>query len=323
MFIWAGLVYDSCMDAPRTEKLILALIEKSKEAAYLAVEIMNKPTIHYRTEGFCFFISNAWELLLKAFLVREKGYESIDLPSKDGTSRTKSLSECMSEVFTSTDNPVRSNLSLIIKMRNRATHLVASADDKKYAPGFQVCISNYFQFLKNHFPEQGMVEMTPFISLAVGSGDTTSPVLVNPELSDFFPEDDSVFEPMLKGKLYITKKEAEADFKATITPKGGKEVVTINVPRDIETTHPYTQTTAVKKIREIIAANGLNESLFNKHSFGKIKKDLSLAGNLLYCYKETHYVNPNYFYSQAAIDLIASRFVSDPIFREKYKAKAK
>ena len=61
------------MEKGKTDKLVSALVEKSKESAYLAVEIMNKPTIHYRTEGFCFFICNAWELLLKAFLIRERG----------------------------------------------------------------------------------------------------------------------------------------------------------------------------------------------------------------------------------------------------------
>ena len=35
------------------------LIEKSKEAFILAIELYNKPTIKYRVEVFCFFICNA------------------------------------------------------------------------------------------------------------------------------------------------------------------------------------------------------------------------------------------------------------------------
>ena len=36
------------------------LIDKSKEAFVMAIEIYNKPSIRYRLEGFSFFICNAW-----------------------------------------------------------------------------------------------------------------------------------------------------------------------------------------------------------------------------------------------------------------------
>lgn len=36
-----------------------SLLEKSKEAFVMAIEIYNKPTIRYRVEGFSFFICNA------------------------------------------------------------------------------------------------------------------------------------------------------------------------------------------------------------------------------------------------------------------------
>ncbi len=51
------------------KKYINALLGKSEEAYLMAIEIINKPTLSYRTEGFCFFIWNAWELLLKAYLI--------------------------------------------------------------------------------------------------------------------------------------------------------------------------------------------------------------------------------------------------------------
>ena len=46
------------------------LIEKSKEAFVMSIEIYNKPTLHYRLEGFSMFICNAWELMLKAHLIK-------------------------------------------------------------------------------------------------------------------------------------------------------------------------------------------------------------------------------------------------------------
>ena len=56
-----------------TGKLLL----KSQEAFILGIEVYNKPTIRYRVEGFSFFICNAWELLLKAILIKAKGEKSI------------------------------------------------------------------------------------------------------------------------------------------------------------------------------------------------------------------------------------------------------
>lgn len=35
-------------------KYINALLNKSEEAYLMSIEIINKPTINYRTEGFCF-----------------------------------------------------------------------------------------------------------------------------------------------------------------------------------------------------------------------------------------------------------------------------
>lgn len=46
------------------------LVGKSKEAFVMAIEIYNKPSIKYRVEGFAFFICNAWELMLKAYMIR-------------------------------------------------------------------------------------------------------------------------------------------------------------------------------------------------------------------------------------------------------------
>ena len=55
----------------KTINFINKLIEKSTEAFIMGLEIYNKPTIKYRVEGFSFFICNAWELMLKAKLLKE------------------------------------------------------------------------------------------------------------------------------------------------------------------------------------------------------------------------------------------------------------
>ena len=87
------------------EKLINDMLDKSEEAFLMAIEIYNKPTINYRLEGFAFFICNAWELLLKAKLLKEgKSIYYSDKPN-----RTISLFNCVSKIFTNDKDPIRKN----------------------------------------------------------------------------------------------------------------------------------------------------------------------------------------------------------------------
>lgn len=76
-------------------------LNKSEEAYLMLIEIINEPTINYRTEGFCFFICNVWELLLKAYLINKvKDINVINY--KDDTNKIIGLDECVEKVFTTT-----------------------------------------------------------------------------------------------------------------------------------------------------------------------------------------------------------------------------
>lgn len=97
-------------------KYINALLNKSEEAYLISIEIINKPTIKYRTEGFCFFICNAWELLLKAYLIN-KAKDINVINYKDDTNRTIGLDECVEKVFTSTTDKTKNNISFIRNIR--------------------------------------------------------------------------------------------------------------------------------------------------------------------------------------------------------------
>lgn len=80
------------------------LIDKSKEAFVLAIEIYNKPSIKYRLEGFSFFICNAWELMLKAHMINKFGEESIYFTDKPN--RTITLERCVKAIFTNEKAPL-------------------------------------------------------------------------------------------------------------------------------------------------------------------------------------------------------------------------
>ena len=65
------------------------LLDKSSEAFVLAIELYNRPSIKYRVEGFSFFICNAWELMLKAKLIADRGISAVYY--RDNTDRTITL----------------------------------------------------------------------------------------------------------------------------------------------------------------------------------------------------------------------------------------
>ena len=94
------------------DNIEVKLIEKSKEAFCLAIELYNKPTIKYRVEGFSHFICNAWELMLKSHMIKAFGNQSIYY--KDNPQRSLSLENCVKKVFTNDKDPLRINLEKIV-----------------------------------------------------------------------------------------------------------------------------------------------------------------------------------------------------------------
>ena len=127
------------------EDIILKLKNKSKEAFMMAIEIYNKPTIHYRVEGFSFFICNAWELMLKAHIINKFGESEIYY--KDNKERTISLENCIKKIFTNEKAPLRLNLEKIIELRNTSTHFITEEYEMIYIPLFQSCVFNFIERL--------------------------------------------------------------------------------------------------------------------------------------------------------------------------------
>lgn len=142
------------------------LLDKSKEAFCMAIEIYNKPTIQYRVEGFALFICNAWELMLKAYMIDRFGEESIYY--KDNTDRTITLENCVQKVFTNNKDPLRLNLEKIIELRNISTHFITEEYEMVYVPLFQSCVLNFNEKMMA-FHNIDMTSIVPqnFLTLSV------------------------------------------------------------------------------------------------------------------------------------------------------------
>ena len=121
--------------------------KKSIDSFLLALEVFNKPTIDYRLEGCVFFLCNAWELLFKAKLLSDD--KKITFKGNDG--RTYGITECMRRVLTNEHDPIRINLSVIIGLRNTATHLVIPEYEADYIPFLAYNVRAYAQKLYEYF----------------------------------------------------------------------------------------------------------------------------------------------------------------------------
>ena len=98
------------------------LLDGSADAAGLAVETINRPSIAYRMEAFCILLCNAWELMMKAKLFDER--KRIFSRKKGKEQRSISIDECLGRLLSDPNDPVRLNLEAISDLRNHAIHLV-------------------------------------------------------------------------------------------------------------------------------------------------------------------------------------------------------
>jgi hypothetical protein len=114
------------------------LVERSLSAALAAIEIYNKPSLAYREEAFAVLIVNAWELLLKAKLLKDADnrIESILAVNNEGKlkfSRTAKVPLTIDVLNASLKvrlpGPVAENIKALVEIRDSAVHLCCENDE--------------------------------------------------------------------------------------------------------------------------------------------------------------------------------------------------
>lgn len=317
------------------ERLENRLVNKSIEAFILGIEIYNKPTIKYRVEGFSFFICNAWELLLKAYLVKCKGEDSIYYP--DNPDRTLSLNNCIKKVFTNDKDPLRINLEKIIDLRNTSTHFITEEYEQIYVPLFQSCVLNYSNKLIDFF-DIDISNYVPqnFLTLSININEITENSIkakypkqiadkilkATKDINRLSSEHGPRFSISIVHDLHLTKNKKHASAEFRISKNAEDAAFIIKDIRDPKETHKYTASKCIKIVNKWIERDGLDfrglskvkgkENTFNKYHFGLFVDFYDLKSDIKYCYKYDVHQQPSYTYSQATIDLIYSEIKKDP-----------
>lgn len=106
---------------PERERRIWRLLHKGTESLLLALEIVNRPTIHYRLETFLNLYAAAWEAIMKARITRREAEEP-DLLDGFVEEEVESLgfARLLARCFPDGDDPVRRNLARLAELRDEA-----------------------------------------------------------------------------------------------------------------------------------------------------------------------------------------------------------
>lgn len=325
------------------EDLYKRLVDKSIEAFILGIEIYNKPTIKYRAEGFSFFICNAWELMLKAYLINKDGEQSIYF--SDNTDRTIALSDTIKKIFTNKHDPLRLNLEQITQLRNTSTHFITEDYEQIYVPLFQASVINYATKLKEFHDIDINNYISPnFLTLSL-SIDNKSDEEIRAKYSKAMAErlirernkvksevqaEGPSFSIPVQTKLIITKNPKDADLAVNVKSTSDNNITLVHDIKDPNNVYIYTQKKVISLVNRQLkkASIKLNKERtngekytgkFTSRDFQLFVKFYDLKQDSKYCY---HYEIGNRFgYSSKVIELISKEIIKNPSIVPHLKAE--
>lgn len=294
------------------------LVVKSIDAFLFAIEIINKPTIKYRTENFVFNVCNAWELILKAQIVRDLGEPSIYF--KNNKDRTISLQNCLDIIFTDFKNPIKLNIELISKIRNKSTHFITPEYDGLYISFFQANVLYYVEHIKEKFNVNINNKLpSNFLTIATNHKDIQDIRILNKVDINTFNSFRKMQKDLMKAsessgvavsfemRVMAVKKNPDLSFK--IDSNADLSAQVINRILDPSNSHPYRQKDIIEKIN-----NEIGEGTLNQYSFRCIRVYEKLEDSLEFFYY--HKQSNSKTYSEKAYTLIKRNIISQPNYIE-------
>lgn len=117
---------------------------------------------------------------------------------------------------------------------------------------------------------------------------------------------------------YITKDKNKATNLVKIDNASNDNIKIVKELKDPNNTHKYTTKLCVEAIRNYCSKNNIilkynnYPAQFTKFHFNNFCKHFGLKNNDIYCYTHKTYSQPQYSYSQQAIDFITNELKKDP-----------
>lgn len=318
------------------------LVEKSVEGYILALETINRLSIKYRVETFCYLICNAWELLLKAKILVDAGNDrnAIYRGKKKRGERRESLSlrECLDRVIPNKPTPERRNIECIADLRDEAVHLVLSGVPTNVLCLFQACVINYHRRLNEWFgislSDRVHVGMMSIVyDLEPHRGEMTDKRLrreMGKEAAGFLTsysariknEFDQLERPLefsvgIEYRLVLTKNLDDADIVLSQGSTGGAPVQIVEIPKDSSRSHPYRQKEVLQKVKVEVP-----NLTINQHDIQCVNKVHGVRNRPEYFYQGKVKGSPAQ-YSHAFVVWLVQQHLRDMQFFAKARAKSK
>lgn len=318
------------------------LVEKSVEGYILALETINRLSIKYRVETFCYLICNAWELLLKAKILVDANNDrnAIYRGKKRRGERRESLSlrESLDRVIPNKSAPERRNIERIADLRDESVHLVLGGVPTDVLCLFQACVLNYHRRLSSWFgislSDRVPVGMMSLVyDLEPQQGDVIDKRFrreLGREAAEYLTrycaeiknEFDKLERPVefsigIEYRLALTKNHDNADIVLSQSTAGAAAIRIVEVPKDSSKSHPYLQRDLPQKIKEVVA-----DLKINRYDIQCVNRAHGVKKRPEYFYQGTVKGSPAQ-YSQAFVDWLIKQYQKDSDFFVKARAKPK
>jgi hypothetical protein len=315
------------------------LVDKSVEAYILALETINRLSIQYRVETFCYLLCNAWELLLKAKILENEGkQDSIYYKKQRGKpKRSLSLRDCLSRVMPDQETPERRNIELVADLRDEAVHLVFSQIPRDVLCLFQAGVINYHNRLNEWFGVSlsdrvsvGMMSIVYDMSpeqcdlsdkrLRRELGRDSATFLAR-YCAQIKQESDHLqhskeFSIGIEYRLVLTKNKNEADIVLSSGQTGGESTQIIEVPKDPSKSHPFRQKELIERV------NADAGTQINTHDIQCVNKVHGIKQKADFFYQGKVKGSPVQ-YSQTFANWLVKQYQRDQQFFQKTRTKAR
>ena len=213
-----------------------------------AIEIYNKPNFHYREEAFSILAVNAWELLMKAYILRINQYKERSIwelqakRNKDGSKSKRakqpvlnrcgnpmsiSIATAIGILFQKKMIPanVKDNIEILMELRDNSIHFVNDHTITKQIQeiGF-ACIKNYIGIVKTW--DVG-IDLSSYNLYLMPLAYIDEQKIVEGALT----KETSNYISLIKQKLALEDKDSDYDIAITIDVdfKKGNSFESINV----------------------------------------------------------------------------------------------
>jgi hypothetical protein len=263
----------------------LRLVEKAAAAITSAVEVYNKPSFAYREETFAILALNAWELLLKAKVLKDAGNDMRSLrvyeprktkagkPTKKlymkrnrtGSPHTIPLGACITQLDKSSSKlpaEVKANLAALTAIRDNSVHFVTASPvlAKQAQELASASIKNFVHLSKDWFSRDLASALHLILPLSfVGDVSEAESVVVSPDesklinylrtLAESDTDSGSPFAVAVRMQVKLEKSSLASSSKVQIS-KDADAVKVMLSEQDIREKYPWDYRELCKRLAQ-------------------------------------------------------------------------